>query len=310
MDELSDEYQVFGSLIPETRFEILETLSDGYHFVLPLVPPDLAPISPKSKGALATRRSAAKSQPEIIVRLNRPIGGVSRNYGFHVSGTVEAWQHEIIKTLEGCSNVALACGTNLAAPLVAFADEQTGGFHIWDPESSIGKTAAQTTGESIYGIPSAITAIADTNERFGAKWATASDVGILGMAQMRTDVGLNLDELGAAKISREKLIEFIYTFTGGTTKLRGDSRGDLRPQLGFRTLLSSNGEFTQHSSLAMPSNYVAAVMQTAISGTSFARMQCGCDDMGADSALFTKARSRMAARLTGPARVPSSGSAS
>jgi hypothetical protein len=25
MDELSDEYQVFGSLIPETRFEILET---------------------------------------------------------------------------------------------------------------------------------------------------------------------------------------------------------------------------------------------------------------------------------------------
>ena len=216
-------------------------LEDGYHFVLPLVPPDLEPISPTPKGALVTRRSVAKSQPKIILRLDRPIGSANRTYGFHVAGTVEEWQR-IVKPLEGCSNVGLAAGVGFAAPLVAFADEQTGGFHIWS-ESSRGKTAAGTIGESIYGYPSAITNVANDIERFGAKWATASDVGPIALAQKRTDVGLYLDDFRAGRSLREQAIELIYTFTGGAPKLRADSRGDLRQQSGFRTLMFSTGEF-------------------------------------------------------------------
>src|SRR5215471_17171309 len=98
-------------------------------------------------------------------------------------------RNKIAKPLEGSSNVALAVGTNFAAPLVPFADEQTGGFHIHDPKSSIGKTAAETIGESVYGIPSSVTTVSNHVEPFGAKWATASDAGIVALAQKRTDVG-------------------------------------------------------------------------------------------------------------------------
>jgi hypothetical protein len=215
-------------------------LADGYCFVLPLVPPDLAPISSKPKGALVKRRSTAKPQPEVIVRLDRPIGSANRNYGFHVSGTIEGWQNKIAKPLEGCSNVALAVAVGFATPLFLFANEQTGGVNIYGP-SSVGKSAADAIGESIYGLPSTTTNINDV-EPFGAKWATASDVGIVALAQKRTDVGLFLDELGSAQSIREKIVEVIYILTGGTAKLRADSQGNLRQQSAFRTLLFSTGE--------------------------------------------------------------------
>jgi hypothetical protein len=223
-------------------------LDDGYHFVQPLAPPDLAPISPKPKGALVKRRSSAKSRPEIIARLDRPVRSASRSYGFNVTGTVEEWQGKIAKPLEGCSNVALAVGVAFAGPLIAFADEQTGGFHIHSP-STYGKSAADAVGESVYGFPSTATVVSGGVEPFGAKWASASDVGIVGLAQKRTDVGLFLDELGSAKSMREKIIELIYILTGGTPKLRADSRGDLRQQSGFRTLMFSTGEIPLRTQL-------------------------------------------------------------
>ncbi len=102
---------------------------NGYCFVLPLVPPALAPIMPKANGALATKRSRVKAQPEIIARLDTSIGHAGRNYGFHASGTVEEWQDRITRPLEGCSNVALAIGVGFAAPFVFFAGEQSGGVH-------------------------------------------------------------------------------------------------------------------------------------------------------------------------------------
>ncbi len=152
---------------------------NGYCFVLPLVPPALAPIMPKANGALATKRSRVKAQPEIIARLDTSIGHAGRNYGFHVSGTVEEWQDRIARPLEGCSNVALAIGVGFAAPFVFFAGEQSGGVHIWC-DSTKGKSPASAAGESIYGRPSTTHG---NVEPFGAKWASASDVGIEGLAQ-------------------------------------------------------------------------------------------------------------------------------
>jgi hypothetical protein len=224
-----------GRKIVRTRQTGWLRLVNDNHFLSPI-----GTIAPKSN-APVTRRSNAKPQPEIIVRLDRPIGSAGRNYGFHVSGSVEDWQNQIVKPLDGCSNVALAAAVNFAAPLVAFADEQTGGPNIYGP-SSIGKSAAGAVGESIYGIPSTATAVSNDVEPFGAKWASASDAGIVALAQKRTDVGLFLDELGSAKSIREKFIEMIYILTGGTPKLRADSKGDLRQQSGFRTMLFSTSE--------------------------------------------------------------------
>jgi hypothetical protein len=213
----------------------------GYCFVQAHVPPQLVTIMPKVGRALVRKTSAAKPQPEIIVRLDKPIKDVGRKYGLSVSGTVDEWRSQVAAPLEGCSNVALAVGVAFAGPLLLFAREQTGGFNIYGP-STIGKSAADAGGESVYGIPSTSTALSGDVERFDARWATASDVGIVALAQKRTDTALFLDELGSAKSLREKVIDLIYILTGGTAKLRADSQGNLREQQGFRSLVFSTGE--------------------------------------------------------------------
>ena len=213
---------------------------DGYCFVVPLVSPDLAPIMPHRKGALALKRSRARSQPETIIRLDTSIGDAARKFGFAVAGTVREWQDRVAHPLEGCSNVALAVSVAFAAPLLRFADEQTGGFHDFGP-STIGKSAADAAGESVYGRPSTAQG---AGEPFGAGWAAASDVSIVALAQKRTDMPLFLDELGKAKSIKDKVVETIYTLTGGTPKLRADSQGNYRAQQGFLTLAFSTGEIS------------------------------------------------------------------
>ena len=51
-------------------------------------------------------------------------------HGLHVAGTTAEWAAEIAAPLEGNSNVALSFGTFFAAPLLEFASEPGGGFHI------------------------------------------------------------------------------------------------------------------------------------------------------------------------------------
>ncbi len=218
---------------------------DYYCFVLPLAPPDLAPIMPKRNPPLARKKSKAKAKPKIEVRLDTRLGEVSRQYGLNVSGTVEEWQ-QIARRLDGCSNVALAAATAFAGPLLLFAGEQMGGFHIWC-RSTFGKSVAGALGESIWGRPS--TTLGEV-EPFGAKWATASDVGLVAMAEKRTDLGLFLDELGSAKGAKQKLMEAIYLLSGGTPKLRADSQGNLREQRSFRVMVFSTGEHPLRDFLA------------------------------------------------------------
>jgi hypothetical protein len=230
-----------------TKLKIVRTKTtgwvktDGGHcFVQPLAPPDLAPIMPKASTALMPKNSKMQTVPRILARLDTSVGAAGQTYGFHVAGTVPEWQDEVARPLEGCSNIALAAGTALAAPLLPFACEQTGGAHTHS-DSTLGKTAALTVGESFYGRPSTTSATRDV-EPFGSKWATASDVGIVGLAQKRTDLPLFLDEIGSAKSVKEKVVEIIYILTGGTPKLRADSRGNIREQHGFSTLVFSTGE--------------------------------------------------------------------
>jgi Domain of unknown function (DUF927) len=80
--------------------------------------------------------------------INKPAGG----YGFHRSGTSEEWRERIAKPHAGNSNVVLAIGTFLAAPLLRFADEPGGGFHLYG-DSKIGKTLGGVIGQSVWGKP-------------------------------------------------------------------------------------------------------------------------------------------------------------
>jgi putative DNA primase/helicase len=154
---------------------------------------------------------------------------------------VREWQDEIARPLEGCSNVALACATAFAAPLVHFADEQTGIDHIHGTSTS-GKTIACAAGETVFGLPSAAEPLSGISS-FGQTWKTASDNGIEAFARMRNGVGCFLDELGKAKKIKSQIVPMVYTLIGGNPTLRADSQGRLRDQPSFSAFGFSTGEY-------------------------------------------------------------------
>ena len=113
------------------------------------------------------------------------------DYGFHRSGTSEQWREQVAAPLAKNSNVVLAVGIFLAAPLLRWADEPGGGFHFYGPAKT-GKTLIGAVGQSIWGKPYKPGAGADA---FGFTWeSTTNRLGE--RAVLRSDIGLYLDEIG------------------------------------------------------------------------------------------------------------------
>jgi putative DNA primase/helicase len=152
--------------------------------------------------------------------------------GFHRSGSSEEWRERIAKPLAGNSNVLLAVGTFLAAPLLRWSDEPGGGFHIHGP-AKVGKTLVGADGQSVYGKPYAPGAGADA---FGYTWeSTANRIGE--RAVQRSDVGLSLDEIGIG--DQRAIATTVYKLAGGLDKGRwGQVEQD------FNILFLSTGELS------------------------------------------------------------------
>ena len=64
----------------------------------------------------------------------------------------QRWRENVAKPLAGNSNVLLAVGTFLAAPLLRSADEAGGGTHVFG-HSKLGKTLVSAIGQSVWGKP-------------------------------------------------------------------------------------------------------------------------------------------------------------
>jgi putative DNA primase/helicase len=154
----------------------------------------------------------------------------SDGYGFHRAGTSEEWRDHVAIPLTGNSNVVLAVGTMLAAPLLCWADEPAGGFHFYG-DSKVGKTLACAIGQSIWGRPFVPGAGPDV---FGFTWGSTANA-LEERAVLRNDVGFYLDEIGVGE--RKPITTAIYVLTGGL------GRGRMRQrQLTFNVLILSTGE--------------------------------------------------------------------
>ncbi len=130
------------------------------------------------------------------------------------------------------SNVVLAVGTFLAAPLLRWADEPGGGFHLYG-RSKIGKTLAAAAGQSVWGKPFFPGAGSDT---FGFTWETTANR--LGQrAALRNDVGLSNDEIGSG--DEHAIAKAIYKLAGGLDKGRYG-----QPEQDFNVLVFSTGELS------------------------------------------------------------------
>ena len=177
-------------------------------------------------------------------------------HGLDTRGSVEQWIEQIARPLAGNSNVHLCVGTMFAGPLLNFAHEQPGLFHVWGT-SKIGKSLAGAVGQSVWGRPK----VPGHADAFGASW-TATAVGLERYAVLRSDVGAYLDEIGEGE--PKAIRPAIYGLANGTTKLRGTQDITLRTMESFRILGISTGEPTMESYLSATGEKVPAGLQVRL----------------------------------------------
>jgi putative DNA primase/helicase len=162
-------------------------------------------------------------------------------HGLDTCGTLSDWIEQIARPLARNSNIALCVGTAFAGPLLKWANEPPGFFHLWGT-SKIAKSLAAAVGQSVWGRPK----VPGEADAFGASW-TATSVGLERYAVLRSDIGGSFDEIGEGQ---PKMIRAaIYVLANGSTKLRGTQDLGLRPMESFRILGISTGEPTMDAFL-------------------------------------------------------------
>jgi len=177
-------------------------------------------------------------------------------HGLDVRGSVEQWIKQIAQPLAGNSNVHLCVGTMFAGPLLKFAHEPPGLFHVWGT-SKIAKSLAGAVGQSVWGRPK----VPGEADAFGASW-TATAVGLERYAVLRSDVGAYLDEIGEGE--PKAIRPAVYGLANGSTKLRGTQDITLRPMESFRILGISTGEPTMESYLSAGGEKVPAGLKVRL----------------------------------------------
>jgi putative DNA primase/helicase len=177
-------------------------------------------------------------------------------HGLDVCGSVERWIEQIAGPMAGNSNVHLCVGTMFAGPLLKFAHEPPGLFHIWGT-SKIAKSLAGAIGQSVWGRPK----VPGEADAFGASW-TATAVGLERYAILRSDVGAYLDEIGEGM--PKAIRPAVYGLANGSTKLRGTQDITLRPMESFRILGISTGEPTMEGYLSSGGEKVPAGLKVRL----------------------------------------------
>ena len=177
-------------------------------------------------GIRVARRDPRRWQANVNIDTHGP----SERHGRHRSGTSEQWRQQIAAPLARNTNVVLAVGSFLAAPLLRWAGEPGGGFNFRGPAKT-GKTLIGAVGQSIWGKPYRPGAGADA---FGFTWeSTANRLGE--RAVLRSDIGLYLDEIGIG--DQKDVPSTVYKLASGLDKGRfGQAERD------FNVLFLSTGE--------------------------------------------------------------------
>jgi hypothetical protein len=177
-------------------------------------------------------------------------------HGLDVCGTTEQWIEQVAAPMTGNSNVHLCVGTAFAGPLLKWANEPPGMFHIWGT-SKIAKSLAGAIGQLVWGLPK----IPGEANAFGASW-TATAVGLERYSILRSDIGGYFDEIGEG--TPKDIRPAVYVLANGSTKLRGTQDINLRPMESFRILGISTGEPTMDAYLSSGGEKVPAGLKVRL----------------------------------------------
>jgi len=155
---------------------------------------------------------------------------------FERLGTLEHWNKNIGKYCSGNPLLILAVSTALAGVLLHLLEKSNGGFHFFG-DSSCGKSTILFIVAAIFGKPC----------NFMRSWQSTAN-GLEGIATMRNDTTLLLDEIGEA--SPQEIGSVIYALSDGIGKQRANKNGLPIPVNKWRNTLLSSGETTHENLIA------------------------------------------------------------
>ena len=151
--------------------------------------------------------------------------------GWSVAGDFDRWS-ETIAAVADYPLMMLALYSSVAAPLVEYLGAPN--FIVdFSDRTSGGKSTAARLAASVWGNPS-------ENEGILYSW-DETRVSALQKAAFLHNLPLILDESKRAK-DKASLSQTIYDFCHGRDRGRGRKEGGIRKQLGWHTILISNGE--------------------------------------------------------------------
>lgn len=211
-------------------------------------------MSPKARGLLTsflsevtpTARARCVSRTgwhevagtHVYVRTDGVIGGCPERVVYQsasavtvdcaISGTVDEWQRAVAALAVGNSRVVFAISVALAAPLLALADEPSGGLHLVGA-STTSKTTSLKVAASVYGAP----------DRCVRTWRATSN-GLESTAAAHNDGLLCLDEL--AQLDPREASTAAYMLSNQQGKSRASRTGAARPVAEWRLIYLSTGE--------------------------------------------------------------------
>lgn len=158
--------------------------------------------------------------------------GGPADHAFRVAGNLQEWQQAIGRYCPGNSRLVLAVSAALAAPLLALAGAESGGFHLVGG-SSTGKTTALRVAGSVCG--------GGGLNGYLRQWR-ATDNALESVSSGACDCLLTLDELGQADAKTAGAVA--YMLTNGQGKARSRRDGTARKPQEWRVLFLSTGEIT------------------------------------------------------------------
>lgn len=151
----------------------------------------------------------------------------STDISYKVKGTVDDWKNNIGKYCNGNSRLVFAVSSAFAAALLYLLDEENVGFHFVG-NSSCGKSTILRVACSVWG-----------DQSYMKTWR-ATDNAIEGIANLRNDTLLVLDELG--QIDPAKAGDVAYMLGNGQSKGRCNKDGSAKKISTWRLLYLSSGE--------------------------------------------------------------------
>lgn len=158
--------------------------------------------------------------------------GGPADHAFRVSGSLAEWQEAIGRHCPGNSRLVLAVSAALAAPLLALAGAESGGFHLVGG-SSTGKTTALKVGGSVCG--------GGGMGGYCRTWR-ATDNALESTALGHCDAPLCLDEMG--QVDAKTAAATAYMLANGAGKGRANKDSTGRKVKQWRVLVLSTGEIT------------------------------------------------------------------